>query len=270
MNPIDVPERVLEITGSVAGNPKYAAEVIHLMPLIARFFTGMIFAYQRDVDVSTAFAKHPVQRARALLDRVYVGSDLWWKPWGKYPTRPKNDYMDPTFYVQAVTAAKVLCRALGGTHSWLDTEMPRTKPDHAERGFGPSREELYDMPPKRRAAVSKVVEQVSTNPFAGQVDLMYCAHGSHNYAEPFRFLGKQHWSPSTYKIAHGLHPHSDNRDVWCTWICENPADHAGKVKPLTVEWAMDIDLDPATKFYGVYVTKKDLGFVVRGLAEAAG
>lgn len=268
MKPIDVPERVLEITGSVAGNPEYAAEVINLMPTIARFFTGMIFAYQRGVDVSTTYARHPVQRARVLLDRVYVGSDLWWKPWGKYPTRPKNNYMNPMFYAQAVTEAKTLCRALGGTHSWLDTEMPRTKSDHAERGFGPPREELYEMPPKRRAAVSKVVEQVAIDPFAGQVDLMYCAHGSHDYAEPFRFLGKQHWSPETYKIREGLHPHPDNRDVWCSWICEHPSDHAGLIKPLRVVEATNLDLDPATKFYGVYVTKRDLGPVVRGLAEA--
>ena len=46
--------------------------------------------------------------------------------------------------------------------------------------------------------------------------------------------------------------------------------HAGMTKPLTVSEAMSIPLDPATKFYGVYVTKQDLGPVVRGLAEVYG
>lgn len=272
IRPIDVPERVLAVSGATTSED-IARLVLKLLSenRIQAFFNAAVFKFPRGVR-PTSQVRQMISLAVYELENVYVGQSLWRFPYrGSEPTRAKNEYMSADFLARAVAEAQTLGFTLGADRSWLDFEMATTKPEHITEGHGPQREELWGMSPARRGIVKAKCETIAASAHFGQVDLAYCDHGAKDFAEPFRPLAKRHWSPDTYKLrTPDDRIVTDNRKVWCSWVsAPDPSAHRGSAKPLSSVEAYNLRLPAETELYGVYTTKREIEAVVEELARLA-
>ncbi len=244
-----------------------------------RFFSRVICKLHR--------GQTPPMTVRKLINdvtlsgvHVYVGQRLW------HAARHLNRYKEVGWYERVLAEVHTLCRVLGGSYTFLDTEMTSTPtfPANPEgqrdkivwfQERGPWREELWNLSRRDRWRIRRACLKAASSRYGRPVGLMYCDHGAGKhggYAVPFRSLCGDDgvlWSPGTYKLrAFDQREHADNPRVWCSWVTTTPDNHKGSAKPLTLAEFFALELPDAVKFVGVYISKNDVPAVLEAFAES--